>query len=180
MTTEAEVGIVMCPYNRTVTQPHTFSNGTFSTGPQSKSQQDQQGALPMDIKHTQSSQKETTGPKNSNMDKDRSDSREIIFLASGLLALMLGIGGILMYSENEPLAPTASQAANSVNLAKAMSSSLSEPQVSSALNPNPEPSINLSTHLGIDPDSAQGEEPTKVYFEFNQSTLSEEAKDIIT
>ena len=133
----------------------------------------------MDIKHTQSSQKETTGPKNPNMNKDRSDSREIIFLASGLLALMLGIGGILMYSENESLAPTASQAANSVNLAKTISSSLSEPQVSSALDPNPEPTINLTTHLGTDPDPAQREEPTKVHFDFNQSTLSEEAKDII-
>ncbi len=38
-----------------------------------------------------------------------SDTKEIIYLASGLLILVLGIGGLLMYSEEAPLPATASQ-----------------------------------------------------------------------
>ena len=52
----------------------------------------------------------------------QSDTKEIILLASGLLVLVFGIGGLLMYSEEEPLPATASQGIDRAQMANAFAS----------------------------------------------------------
>lgn len=109
-----------------------------------------------------------------------SDTKEIIYLASGLLILVLGIGGLLMYSEETPLPATASQGMDKAQIASAFNSSDQQPA-------SDEP-LALSHALAAEPVTnsvipitgtavSQPMEETDVYFAFNESTLSDEAKD---
>lgn len=114
-------------------------------------------------------------------DAGPSDTKEIIYLASGLLILVLGIGGLLMYSEETPLPATASQGMDKAQMASAFTSS-------SERQPASEEPLALSQTLveepltnTIIPTTGPGENQpmaeTDVYFGFNESTLSDEAKD---
>ena len=109
-----------------------------------------------------------------------SDTKEIIYLASGLLVLVLGIGGLLMYSEETPLPATASQGMDKTQIASAFNSSDQQPA-------SDEP-LALSQALAEVPVTnsvipitgtvvSQPMEETNVYFAFNEWTLSDEAKD---
>jgi len=109
-----------------------------------------------------------------------SDTKEIIYLASGLLILVLGIGGLLMYSEETPLPATASQGIDKAQMASAFTSSKQQPV-------SDEP-LALSHALAAEPVTnsvipitgtvvSQPMEETNVYFAFNEWTLSDEAKD---
>ena len=109
-----------------------------------------------------------------------SDTKEIIYLASGLLILVLGIGGLLMYSEETPLPATASQGMDKTQIASAFNSSDQQPA-------SDEP-LALSQALAEVPVTnsvipitgtvvSQPMEETNVYFAFNEWTLSDEAKD---
>ena len=109
-----------------------------------------------------------------------SDTKEIIYLASGLLVLVLGIGGLLMYSEETPLPATASQGMDKAQIASAFNSSDQQPA-------SDEP-LALSQALAEVPVTnsvipitgtvvSQPMEETNVYFAFNEWTLSDEAKD---
>ena len=64
----------------------------------------------MNIKISQpSAPQEKSETPSSQTGSGQSDTKEILLLASGLLVLVFGIGGLLMYSEEEPLPATASQ-----------------------------------------------------------------------
>ena len=130
-----------------------------------------------------SSQQGKTQNLSAQSDIGQSDTKEIVFLASGLIILTLGLGGLFMYSADEPLPATASQksteAVSALQMAKAFlphspSSTASIP--SEAPSPLPaEPSFHLVTNSPLTQDA----EDTDVYFEFNRWTLSEGAKSLI-
>lgn len=116
-----------------------------------------------------------------------SDTKEILLLGSGLLTLILGIGGILMYTEENPQSATASQPTPSVELAKAFSSpvaqsDLSESPATESASPlalemeasTASPEL-ISTPLSVSPPSS-----TLVSFGFAQATLSEEDKSTLS
>lgn len=110
------------------------------------------------------------------------DTKEIIYLASGLLVLVFGIGGLLMYSEEAPLLATASQGIDKVQMAKAFTSPdshtpISDPMAfSQALAEEP-----LSNPIIPMTGTAENQplEETDVYFAFNNWTLSNEAQEVI-
>ncbi len=115
-------------------------------------------------------------------DIGQSDTKEIIFLASGLIILTIGLGGLFMYSVDEPLPVTASQESEEVGafqMAKAFETPTppSTPPISSESRSDSvaEPSLHLITNS----PEIQDAEGTNVYFEFNRWALSDEAKDLI-
>ncbi len=143
-----------------------------------------------------SSQKSKTSPT-----PKPSDTKEMVLLASGLLTLVLGIGGVLMYSEESehsvttasedssdnqfPLAPSfASHSASSNPTSKGHDLVLASTSVSLP------PVKSLSTHPAKPKDSfppSEIETPTEpkaqgttVYFDVNQDTLTQDAKDTLT
>ncbi len=113
----------------------------------------------------------------------QSDSKEILLLGAGLITLVLGLGGLFMYSMDEPLPATASQkAADDVSTFK-MAKTFATPTPLS-ITPIPhEPSVSLTTepslHLVTNSPENQAEEDTNVYFEFNRWALSEGAKSLL-
>jgi peptidoglycan-associated lipoprotein len=114
---------------------------------------------------------------------DQSDSKEIIFLASGLIVLTLGLGGLLMYSADEPLPATASQKASEEVRTFQMAKSIATPSPFSA---SPIPGESSSTRasepsfrLVANSPETQETKDTDIYFEFNRWALSDEAKNLI-
>ena len=114
-------------------------------------------------------------------DIGQSDTKEIIFLASGLIILTLGLGGLFMYSVDEPLPTTASQKSaeevSTFQMAKVPLASSSPAPISGEERPVlvEEPSLHLITNS---PEIREAED-TDVYFEFNRWALSDEAKNLI-
>lgn len=114
-----------------------------------------------------------------------SDAKEVLLLSSGLLVLVLGIGGLLMYSEEEPHPATASQPVEHVELAKAFSSPMDQPDVSGPPSPETSP---LFSDLETNPSPVDSQpsvltgsptEPATVNFAFEKAELTEEAKFIL-
>ncbi|MDR4460197.1 MAG: OmpA family protein [Nitrospirales bacterium] len=135
----------------------------------------------MNVKISQPTQPQdhTKGPA-SETEAGPSDTKEIIYLASGLLILVLGIGGLLMYSEEAPLPATASQGIDTTQMASAFTSSEQEPASFEPLalsqDSAEKPVINAITPI-TEPGANQPLEETDVYFAFNQWSLSDKAKD---
>ncbi len=111
-----------------------------------------------------------------------SDTKEIIYLASGLLILVFGIGGLLMYSEEAPLPATASQGIEKAQMASAFTSTELQPASYEPMALSQSSAEGTLTNTII-PTTSPGENPpmaeTDVYFAFNEWTLSDEAKDTI-
>jgi peptidoglycan-associated lipoprotein len=116
----------------------------------------------------------------------QSDTKEIVFLASGLLALVVGIGGLLMYSENEPVRATASQGkdrvriTSSAHMAAGFDGTNPQPTLSDPITPSqataeetmlPQPMTEPGVTIPL--------EGTDVYFAFDRWTLSGEAQEAI-
>ena len=103
-------------------------------------------------------------------------SNEMGWLVSGLLILVLGIGGVLMFSQEEDLRVESS---NSV-----ASDQFSQAFPSQAIASPPDPAaIPVSQAQGMtspDTETALNEIEEKViYFEFDQAILSKEAKTLL-
>lgn len=116
------------------------------------------------------------------------DSKEVILLTSGLLALVLGLGGLMMYSEDKPHPATASQGNETVHI----TSRTDLPKAFAPADPQTAESgaMTLSKTLAEDPaimpDTPVAEPAetgwmtgTNVYFALNEWTLSDEAKQTI-
>ena len=112
----------------------------------------------------------------------QSDTKEIIYLASGILTLVLGLGGLMMYSDEEPLPATASQEIDRAQLANAFASTDPHPTISESIGFSQalveEPLANQTTPI-TEPAVSQPVEETDVYFTVNSWTLSDEAKEVI-
>ncbi len=130
-----------------------------------------------------SSEKEKTLRPSLSTGVEQSDSKEIFFLAAGLITLTLGLGGAFMYTDDAPLPLTASQEAaeevSSFEMAKAFATP-APPSVSPGAG---EPAISLteksSLQLVGNTSEFQATEDTDVYFTFNHWTLSDEAKSLL-
>jgi peptidoglycan-associated lipoprotein len=116
-------------------------------------------------------------------DIGQSDTKEIIFLASGLIILTLGLGGLFMYSADEPLPATASQKSAEAVSALQMAKAFVPPTPSSTIpisgEERPVLAEDSSLHLITHSPEIREANDTDVYFEFNRWALSDEAKDLI-
>lgn len=111
------------------------------------------------------------------------DTKEIIYLASGLLILVIGIGGLLMYSLDVPLPATASQGIDKGQMASAFTSTERQPasyEPMAVSQASAEESLTNAITPITEPGANQPLAETDVYFGFNGWTLSDEAKDNLT
>ncbi len=129
-----------------------------------------------------SSEKET---RSTSSKKSQSETKEIIFLSSGLLALLFGIGGLLMYSESETSSSTASQPVQPVQIAKAFSTPADSP-VPGQLDKKEESLGREGQEAQPSPETTpqavltNQPQDTTIHFSLNASTLSDEARERMT
>ena len=129
------------------------------------------------------SPRENTRTSSTLSDIGQSDTKEIMLLAGGLITLVLGLGGLFMYSMDEPLPATASQksaeAVKTFKMTEAFATAtppLATPISSEASPPLASDSALLLVSNTTDtPESVE----TNVYFEFNRWALSEGAKSLL-
>ena len=111
---------------------------------------------------------------------EQSDSKEILFLAAGLITLTLGLGGIFMYTDDAPQPLTASQKAAEEVSSFEMAEAFATPTSSSATPVSSSPvSEESSLQLVAISPEVQTIEDTDVYFEFNGWALSNGAKSLL-
>ena len=114
---------------------------------------------------------------------EQSDSKEILFLAAGLITLTLGLGGLFMYSDDKTLPVTASQEAteevSTFQMAKAFATSTPSPATTIPGESSSSLDTEASLHLVTNSPETQESENTNVYFEFNHWALSEGAKNLL-
>lgn len=118
----------------------------------------------------------------------QTDSKEVILLTSGLLALVLGLGGLMMYSEDEPHPATASQGNETVRItsrtdlptafAPADPQNAESEAMTLSQAPAEDPAIMPDTPV-TEPAETGWMAGTDVYFSLNEWTLSDEAKQSI-
>lgn len=130
-----------------------------------------------------SSQQEKTQKPSTLTGVDQSDSKEILFLGVGLITLFLGLGGLFMYSVDEPLPATASQESAAEVSTFQMTKAFATPTPSSTTPiPSEYPSAlssEPSLHLVTTSPETQDAKDTDVYFAFNRWTLSDGAKSLL-
>jgi peptidoglycan-associated lipoprotein len=114
---------------------------------------------------------------------DQSDSKEILFLAAGLITLVLGLGGLFMYSVDEPLPATASQEAAKEVSTFQMTKAFATPTPPSPILIPSKSSSPLATESSLqfvsNAPEIQEAIDTDVYFEFNRWALSDGAKSLL-
>ncbi len=114
----------------------------------------------------------------------KSDTKEIIFLATGLIALVLGIGGVLMYTEEKETPMTvASQDQNtesfSITTAFASSTPSSSPSSQTVGDHFTSPSSAPTAPTTLISKDSEPIDPTDLYFDFDRWGLTDMAKDQI-
>ncbi len=112
---------------------------------------------------------------------EQSDTKEILLLAAGLITLVLGLGGLFMYSMDEPLPTTASQESAREVGALQMAKAFATPTPTTPI-PSESPSAlasEPSLHLVTNSPEIQEVEDTDVYFAFNRWILSDGAKSLL-
>jgi outer membrane protein OmpA-like peptidoglycan-associated protein len=122
------------------------------------------------------------------------ETKEILFLTAGLLTLVFGLGGLMMYSDEEPLPATASQEIDRVQIGKALPSPDLQSAKSETMAFSPLPAEEVATDPIIpttgsidepvaepaaNPTASQALEGMDVYFALNEWTLSDEAKEAV-
>lgn len=123
-----------------------------------------------------------TATRSSSPKKSPSETKEIIFLSSGLLALLFGIGGLLMYSESETTSSPVAKQVQPVQIAKAFStpadSSLPVEFERQGKSLSDDPKEAQPSFATI-PQSVLPPQPhdTTIHFPLNGSTLSDEARE---
>lgn len=112
-----------------------------------------------------------------------SPSKEMALLASGILILVLGIGGALMYSDEEAFRVESSKAVPTDQLSQAFPKpAMAFESPSTSLPPNP---TGLPVSTTQDVSQPQGKsmvseiEENEVHFGFDQALLSAEAKGML-
>jgi len=129
-----------------------------------------------------SDQKLNDIPSTDSQSKD-AQSNEVGWLVSGLLILVLGIGGVLMFSQEEDLRVESVKPIASDHLSQAFPSPAMASQSDSPQLPADPTVLPVSMAQGItatDDDSALEEiEEKVVYFDFDQAVLSDEAKTLL-
>ncbi|MEX0830947.1 MAG: OmpA family protein [Nitrospirales bacterium] len=134
------------------------------------------------ISQPTSSQEQTQNPPIPS-DSGQSDTKEILFLGTGLITLVLGLGGVFMYSMDEPLPATASQnsteAVSSFNMTEAVATA--KPSSATPISHEPAPPFvpAPSVQLVASSPIVDQAEDTNVYFEFNRWALSDGAKSLL-
>ncbi|MCA9473445.1 MAG: OmpA family protein [Nitrospirales bacterium] len=112
---------------------------------------------------------------------EETSSKEILILGSSLLVLTLGVSGMWLVSDHEPSQAIASRPADSQEVSRVLQSSSPSPtsanEVSSDLQEDTtlvsfEPDIPAS-------DSTSSLKESDIYFNFDQASLSDEAKTAI-
>ena len=114
----------------------------------------------------------------------KSDTKEIMFLASGLIALVLGIGGVLMYTEDKEAPMTVAsqdQDTESFPITTAFASSApSSPPSSPTIGDNfTSPSSAPTEPTTLISKDSEPTDPTDLYFDFDRWVLTDMAKDQI-
>ncbi len=104
-------------------------------------------------------------------------SKETVMLVGGLLVLTLGIAGMWMVSEDEPLHANASKAVDMQQVSKAFQ------PVTSSPSPDQDEAASSSsaTLVSLEQESSasgdhRSSDGVDIYFEFDQAALSEDAK----
>ena len=107
-------------------------------------------------------------------------SKEVILLASGLLFLTLGIGGVLLYSEDQPLHANSTKTVNIKHVSEAFHSP-AQVALSNKESATQPPTATLVSYKeeGEPSEVTRSLEETDVYFGFDKSGLSEEAKNVL-
>ena len=119
-------------------------------------------------------------------EKEPNDAKEILLLSSGILVLTLGVGGLLMFSEEEPTPATASHPVGQVEFAKAFSPSVS-PHDQSGSSPQPPtllPEVEAHSAISTPPLPTMPTVPPSSESlgncGFSQAGLTEEGKAILS
>lgn len=135
----------------------------------------------------ETSDQQTSSPQNDHRSGEPSEGKEVLLLSSGLLALVLGIGGILMYTEEESPHTSASSQTAKVEPAKTVSSPV-PPSPFSESPPSDRPTFqefpqeepgSAEEPLTSASTSILPPESIVVHFPFAQATLTEEAKAVL-
>lgn len=124
----------------------------------------------MDIASTDSQSKETP-------------SNEVAWLVSGLLLLLLGIGGVLMFSQEEDLRVESAKPIAADQLSEAFSSPGMASQSAPPSLPSDPAVLPVSMAQGVtspdDETTIKEIDEKVVYFDFDQAVLSDQAKTLM-
>ncbi|UCE63131.1 MAG: OmpA family protein [Nitrospirota bacterium] len=129
-----------------------------------------------DTQHSKPSENEPMQSTSTDSQSKETPSNEMGWLVSGLLILVLGFGGVLMFSQEEDLRVESSKPVASDQLSQAFPS----PAIASPSDPTVLP---VSMAQGITPPDEETTlnkiEEKVIYFEFDQAVLSDEAKTLL-
>ena len=136
------------------------------------------------FKQPHSSQQEKTQNSPTRSDIGQADTKEIILLGAGLITLVLGLGGVLMYSEDGPqLTATPQESAKEVSTYQMAKAFATPPPLSATPVPSTSahdvPIEGASLHLVTNALPIQQPHDIDVFFPLNHWALSNEAKHII-
>ncbi len=132
------------------------------------------------MKHRPDMQTKEVSQKPAKQPEETPSSKEMIMLGTGLLFLTLSFGGMLMISEDEPLQANAAKPADMKKVSQAFHSQTPTALPAADFVSEP-PTATLVSLKQNDLSSESTTDPNEVdiYFDFDKTLLSEDAKAII-